>query len=73
LIYFNKVVRAAGPRAEHRDTASAVQFLQLPLTAGQAASFTGRGAQILLGFDHPIYGHIAVMPDPVRAALVEDL
>jgi len=26
----------------------------------------------MLGFDHPNYGHIALMTDPVRAALARD-
>jgi len=26
----------------------------------------------MVGFDHPNYGHLAVMPEPVRAALVRD-
>jgi hypothetical protein len=27
---------------------------------------------IAVGFDHPNYGHMATMPEPVRAALAED-
>ena len=30
------------------------------------------GAPIVIGFDHPNYSHMAVMPEPMRAALAED-
>ena len=52
--------------------ASAVQFVRFPFTPAQKAKFRMPGAQILCGVDHPRYGHIAVMPEAVRAALAED-
>jgi Protein of unknown function (DUF3501) len=52
--------------------ASSVQFLRFRFTAAQVASFKTPGTQVLLGFDHPNYGHIAVIPEPVREALAED-
>jgi hypothetical protein len=52
--------------------ASSVQFVHFCFTAAQIAQFRGRGAQILLGFDHPNYGHLAAMPETVRAALGTD-
>jgi len=27
---------------------------------------------VIVGFDHPEYSHMAVMPEPVRQALAED-
>jgi hypothetical protein len=53
--------------------ASSVQFIRFPLTAAQQQSFLAPGAQIICGIDHPAYGHMAVMPEEVRAALVADL
>jgi len=53
--------------------ASSVQFLRFPMTAKQKAAFRMPGAQIVVGIDHPNYGHMAVMPDAVRAALADDL
>jgi hypothetical protein len=53
--------------------ASSVQFLRFPMTAKQKAAFRAPGAQIVVGIDHPNYGHMAVMPDAVRAALADDL
>ena len=52
--------------------ASSVQFVRLPFTQPQIAAFRQAGARVLVGFDHPNYGHMAVMPEPVRAALSED-
>src|SRR6185437_5954312 len=53
--------------------ASSVQFVHFRLTPAQAARFRASGAQILLGFDHPNYGHLALIPEKVRATLSEDL
>lgn len=52
--------------------ASSVQFLRFPFTEGQIARFKTPGAQVIAGFNHPNYGHMAVLPEPVRAALAED-
>jgi len=53
--------------------ASAVQFFHFRLTDAQVGAFKASGTQILLGFDHPNYGHIAVVPTAVQGALSEDL
>jgi hypothetical protein len=52
--------------------ASAVQFIRFRFTPQQIAAFKQPGGQIAVGFDHPNYGHMATMPQPVRAALAED-
>jgi hypothetical protein len=52
--------------------ASAVQFITFPFSDDQIARFKTPHTRILAGFDHPNYGHIAIMPEPVRAALAED-
>ena len=57
---------------EDDDKASSVQFVHFPFTAALKARFATPGTQILVGFDHPNYGHLAVMPETVRAALTED-
>jgi hypothetical protein len=51
--------------------ASAVQFVHFKLSPAQIAAFR-RGAQVVLGFDHPAYGHMAVVPETVRKALAGD-
>jgi hypothetical protein len=53
--------------------ASSVQFLRFPFTEGQITRFEIPGAQVIAGFDHPNYGHMAVLPESVRAALAKDL
>jgi Protein of unknown function (DUF3501) len=52
--------------------ASSVQFLRFPFAAAQIARFKTPGVQILVGFDHPNYGHLAVIPEAVREALAGD-
>jgi Protein of unknown function (DUF3501) len=52
--------------------ASAVQFIHFPFSAEAIAAFREPGAQVIVGFEHPQYGHMAVMPEAVRAALAED-
>jgi Protein of unknown function (DUF3501) len=52
--------------------ASSVQFLRFPFTADQVKAFRSPSAQVLVGIDHENYGHIAVMPERVRAALEKD-
>ncbi len=52
--------------------ASSVQFLRFPFTEDQIARFKTPGAQVIAGFDHPNYKHMAVLPEPVRAASAED-
>jgi hypothetical protein len=52
--------------------ASSVQFLRFRFTPPQIAAFREAGARVAVGFDHPNYGHLAVMPDSVRAALARD-
>jgi hypothetical protein len=52
--------------------ASSVQFIHFPFTDEQVAAFRGAGVEIVLGFSHPEYAHMAVLPGPVRQALAGD-
>jgi hypothetical protein len=52
--------------------ASAVQFIRFSFTETQIARFEAGGARVVVGCDHPDYAHMAVLPEPVRAALAED-
>jgi hypothetical protein len=52
--------------------ASAVQFLTFPFTRDQITRFKTPGMQVVVGFDHFNYAHMAVLPQAVRAALSED-
>ncbi len=52
--------------------ASAVQFIHFPFTDTEVEAFRRPGAQAVLGFKHPHYAHMSVMPEAVRAALAGD-
>lgn len=52
--------------------ASAVQFLKFAFDPELISRFKMTGAQIVVGIDHPNYAHMAVLPEPIRAALAED-
>jgi len=62
---------------EDRTTAegktSSVHWLRFTFTPAQAAAFRGGSEPVLIGMEHPNYGHMAVMPAATRAALALDL
>ena len=49
-----------------------MQFIHFTLTPEQIDAFRTAGTQVVIGFDHPAYGHMSVMPEVVRAALAQD-
>ena len=51
--------------------ASSVQFVHFPFTPAQIAAFKAAD-EITLGFHHPHYQHMAVLPAAMRDALAED-
>jgi hypothetical protein len=53
--------------------ASSVQFFHFPLTSAEARQFRDPATTVQLGFDHPNYGHVAIVPKPVQATLAGDL
>ena len=59
-------------RTSAQGKASSVQFIHFKLTPEQIAKFKAPGAEIVVGFGHPEYGHMAVLPEAVRQALAED-
>ena len=52
--------------------ASSVQFVHFPFTPSQIARFRKPGERVIVGFDHPAYAHMSVMPEAVRQALARD-
>ena len=52
--------------------ASSVQFVHFPFLGPQIALFRQKGTEVVLGFTHANYGHMAVIPDSVRAELARD-
>ena len=52
---------------------SSVHFLHFPLTAAQKAAFRNPTIEALIGCDHELYAHMAVLGPAVRAELDRDL
>lgn len=59
-------------RTNAEGKASSVQFVHFTFSAEQIAAFRTPGAQIIIGFDHPAYSHMTVLPEAARAELAED-
>jgi hypothetical protein len=66
------VAEADQDRTSAEGKASSVQFVHFPFTAEQIAAFSSPKAEVVLGFSHPAYGHMAVLPEAVRAELTGD-
>ena len=45
-----------------------MQFIRFPFTPAEIAAFRGGTGDVIVGFDHPNYSHMAVMPPAVRQA-----
>jgi hypothetical protein len=60
-------------RTNEAGKTSSIHFLHFDLTPGQIAKFKTPGTRIMVGVDHPHYGHVAIMSEETRAALSEDL
>jgi hypothetical protein len=76
LRVFGETIQAI-PEADQDRTsadgkASSVQFVHFPFTEEQVARFRTPGAEVVLGLSHAHYGHMAVMPEAVRAELARD-
>ncbi len=59
-------------RTTAQGKASSVQFIHFPFSAEQVEAFRREGAQVVVGFSHPAYAHMAVLPEETRAALAAD-
>ncbi|OFW96981.1 MAG: hypothetical protein A3D94_14430 [Alphaproteobacteria bacterium RIFCSPHIGHO2_12_FULL_66_14] len=59
-------------RSREDGKASAVQFVRFAFTPSQIAAFCGGAGDVVAGFDHANYGHMAVMPRAVRETLARD-
>jgi hypothetical protein len=59
-------------RTSAEGKASSVQFVHFPFTDEQAAKFSEKGTQVVIGFRHPQYAHMAIMPENVRESLATD-
>ncbi|MFC5358511.1 DUF3501 family protein [Azospirillum himalayense] len=59
-------------RTNEAGKTSAVHFLHFGFTPEQIAAFRTPGTEVVLGIAHPRYGHMAVVPEAVRAELAGD-
>ena len=66
------VPEADQDRSTAEGKASSVQFIHFAFTPDEIAAFRAPGARVVIGFTHPNYGHMAVLPEPVRATLAGD-
>lgn len=66
------VAEADQDRTTAEGKASSVQFVHFPFTPAQIEAFRKPGTELILGFNHPHYGHMAVVPETVRAELAKD-
>lgn len=52
--------------------ASAVQFIHFPFTDAQVEMFRRPGAEVIVGFKHPAYGHMVRIAEETRQMLAKD-
>ncbi|TDQ86363.1 uncharacterized protein DUF3501 [Dongia mobilis] len=67
------VPEADQDRTNESGKASSVQFIHFPMSDAQAALFKQQDQQVVIGFEHPAYGHMAMMSEASRQALAGDL
>lgn len=67
------VAEADVDRTSAAGKASSVQFVHFPMSEEQAAAFKTAGTRVVVGIDHPGYGHMTVLPQAARAELAGDL
>jgi hypothetical protein len=66
------VPEADADRTSAEGKASSVQFVHFPFTVEQIAAFSSPNAEVVLGFNHANYRHMAVIAEDVRAELTTD-
>ncbi len=59
-------------RTTEEGKTSSVHFLRFGFTPAQKAAFKAAGAEVIAGVGHPKYGHMAVLPEEMRASLAGD-
>lgn len=59
-------------RTNEAGKTSSVHFLHFPFTPAQIEKFRAPGTQVIVGFTHANYPHMAAMPETARQTLAED-
>jgi hypothetical protein len=60
-------------RTNAEGKASSIQFVRFPFTPDQVKKLRTPGTEVTLAIGHKKYGHMAILPQAVRAALAGDL
>jgi len=60
-------------RTKESGKTSSVHFLHFDLDKDQAAKFKVAGTRVLVGIEHPNYGHVAILNEEARKELASDL
>jgi len=59
-------------RTSAEGKASSVQFIHFPFSDAQVEKFRRPGAEVIVGFKHPAYGHMVRLSEETRQALAQD-
>jgi hypothetical protein len=59
-------------RTTPKGKTSSVHFLRFRFDEARIRAFRTPGSRLIVGFSHPNYGHLAVLPEAARAALAAD-
>ena len=68
----NAAAEADQDRTTAEGKASSVQFVHFPFTPAQIAAVSQPGTEVVIGFTHTKYGHMATLPESMRAELAQD-
>ncbi|MDP6926984.1 MAG: DUF3501 family protein, partial [Rhodospirillales bacterium] len=60
-------------RTNEAGKASSVQFIHFQLSDVQITKFKKADARVMVGINHPNYGHMTILPEVSRAALAQDI
>jgi len=60
-------------RTNEAGKASSVHFLHFPFSVAQIAKFRDPSFKVVIGINHPTYGHQAILSEATRQALAADL
>ena len=76
ISFDGEIVKAVAEGDEERTTeegkTSSVHFLLFPFTAKQIEKFKKPGQRVAIAIEHPNYGHMAIVPEAMRASLAGD-
>jgi hypothetical protein len=68
-----KALNEKEERTREDGKTSSVHFIRFALSPAQIAALKTPGTRAVLGVAHPNYGHMAVIPEAMRAELAKDL